>query len=145
MKFSIKRGTLFLLLSVDGYFVIESCGKLFALLPVIHVNSCPHLPPETELRLKVLVVFHGTGRINSQILRDPSLSLYRTLSCSMKSMIIITVFSTLIGRELHNVATPALLCHKEPARRIQSPLLGAFERKDSTGLCLLLGSLCHKG
>ena len=31
-----------------------------------------------------------------------------------------------------------LLCHKEPARRIQSPLLGAF--------CLLLaGSLWHKG
>ena len=36
------------------------------------------------------------------------------------------------------VAPPALLCHKEPARRIQSPLLGAF--------CLLLaGSLWHKG
>ena len=29
----------------------------------------------------------------------------------------------------HNVAAPALLCHKEPARRIQSPLLGALERK----------------
>ena len=28
----------------------------------------------------------------------------------------------------HGVATPALLCHKEPARRIQSPLLGALER-----------------
>ena len=27
------------------------------------------------------------------------------------------VFSTLIGREDHSVATPALLCHKEPARR----------------------------
>ena len=26
------------------------------------------------------------------------------------------------------VATPAILCHKEPARRIQSPLLGALER-----------------
>ena len=26
-----------------------------------------------------------------------------------------TVFSTLIGREDHSVATPALLCHKEPA------------------------------
>ena len=24
----------------------------------------------------------------------------------------------------HHVATPALLCHKEPARRIQTPLLG---------------------
>ena len=28
-----------------------------------------------------------------------------------------------------SVATPAILCHKEPARRIQSPLLGALERK----------------
>ena len=27
----------------------------------------------------------------------------------------------LIGREDHSDATPALLCHKEPARRIQSP------------------------
>ena len=35
----------------------------------------------------------------------------------------------LIGRELHSVATPALLCHKEPARRIQSPHWGALERK----------------
>ena len=26
----------------------------------------------------------------------------------------------------HNYALPALLCHKEPARRIQSPLLGAL-------------------
>ena len=26
----------------------------------------------------------------------------------------------------HDVATPALLCHKELARRIQSPLLGAL-------------------
>ena len=39
----------------------------------------------------------------------------------------------------HIVATPALLCHKEPTRRIQSPLLGALER------LLLAGSLWHKG
>ena len=37
------------------------------------------------------------------------------------------------------VATPAVLRHKEPARRITSPLLGALERK-----CLhLAGSLWH--
>ena len=29
--------------------------------------------------------------------------------------------SALIGRELHNVATPALLCHKEPARASKAP------------------------
>ena len=47
------------------------------------------------------------------------------------------VFSTLIGRGMsrvdfhwsRDVAPPALLSHKEPARRIQSPLLGALERK----------------
>ena len=32
----------------------------------------------------------------------------------------------LIGRELQSVAVPALLCHKEPARRIQSTLLGGY-------------------
>ena len=35
----------------------------------------------------------------------------------------------LIGREDHRVAPPALLCHKEQARRIGSPLLAALERK----------------
>ena len=44
-----------------------------------------------------------------------------------------------------SVATPAVLCHKEPARRIQSPLLGALERKLSLSLSLLLaGSLWHE-
>ena len=63
-------------------------------------------------------------------------------------------WSTLIGRveillslvesfiELkyfHSVAMSALLCLKEPARRIQSPLLGALQRK------IPAGSLWHKG
>ena len=30
----------------------------------------------------------------------------------------------LIGRGLHSVATPALLCHKQPAQGTQKPLLG---------------------
>ena len=42
----------------------------------------------------------------------------------------------------HDVATPALLCHKEPARHIQGPLLGALDRKIPL---LLAGSLWHKG
>ena len=37
-----------------------------------------------------------------------------------------TVFSTLIGQEHHSVATPALLCHKEPARSKQNTPLGVF-------------------
>ena len=49
----------------------------------------------------------------------------------------ITVWSTLIGRGMSRLGShwsrlllaPAILCHKEPARRIQSPLLGALERK----------------
>ena len=47
----------------------------------------------------------------------------------------------LIGREFHSDATPALLCHKEPARASKAPyyvVLGALERTDLTGLCLLL-------
>ena len=60
------------------------------------------------------------------------------------------VFSTLIGRDptsldsllvesFRMLLPPAILCHKEPACRIQiqSPLLGALERK-----LLLLGLLC---
>ena len=31
--------------------------------------------------------------------------------------------------QVDELLAPALLCHKEPARRIQSPLLGALERK----------------
>ena len=42
--------------------------------------------------------------------------------------------------QVEEMLEPALLCHKEPARRIQSPLLGALERK-----ILLAGSLWHKG
>ena len=38
----------------------------------------------------------------------------------------------LISREVHSVAPPALLCHKEP-----KPLLGLY--------LLLVGSLWHKG
>ena len=54
----------------------------------------------------------------------------------------------LIGRGLYrtDVAPPALLCHKEPARRIQSPLVGASKRKIPPIFCLLIaGSLWHKG
>ena len=36
------------------------------------------------------------------------------------------VESFIVLKYFHGVAPPALLCHKEPARRIQSPLLGAY-------------------
>ena len=35
--------------------------------------------------------------------------------CSPLSMVEVQQSSTLIGRELQSVATPAILCHKEPA------------------------------
>ena len=50
------------------------------------------------------------------------------LQCSTLSLVEECRGLALIGRELQSVATPALLCHKEPARRIQSPLLEALER-----------------
>ena len=40
---------------------------------------------------------------------------------------------------------PALLCHKEPARRIQSPLLGALERKIPLGGYFACSSLVLYG
>ena len=49
--------------------------------------------------------------------------------CSPLSLVEESRGLALIGREVHGVAPPALLCHKEPAHRIQSPLLGALERK----------------
>ena len=40
---------------------------------------------------------------------------------------------------------PTLLCHKEPARRIQSPLLGALERKIPLGGYFACSSLVLYG
>ena len=46
-------------------------------------------------------------------------------------------YCALIGRKLFSDATPALICHKEPAQGTQSPLLGTF-------LFFFAGSLWHK-
>ena len=39
-----------------------------------------------------------------------------------------------VEERFEELLAPALLCHKEPARRIQSPLLGALERKIPLGI-----------
>ena len=50
-------------------------------------------------------------------IRDSNKYLPITLTqCSPLSLVQECRASALIGRELHSVATPALLCHKEPAR-----------------------------
>ena len=60
----------------------------------------------------------------------PALHNYSQHDCHSQDLAIsYSAWSTLIGRVLHSGALPAFLCHKEPARRIQSPLLGALERK----------------
>ena len=46
-----------------------------------------------------------------------------------------SLFQIVIKWVAHSVATPALLCHKEPAQGTQSPLLGALP---------FAGSLWHK-
>ena len=60
-----------------------------------------------------------------------------------------TVFSLVESfielKYFHGVATPVLLCHKEPARRIQSPLLGALERKIPLGGYFACSSLVLYG
>jgi len=38
--------------------------------------------------------------------------------------IVLSLVETFIELYFHDVPPPALLCHKEPARRIQNPLLG---------------------
>ena len=58
-----------------------------------------------------------------------------------------TVWSTQCGDHFRGVdsdATPSLLCHKEPAR-IQSPLLGALERKIPLGGYFACSSLVLYG
>ena len=42
---------------------------------------------------------------------------------ALLSLVQLLLYCALIGRELHSDATPALLCHKEPAQGTQSPLL----------------------
>ena len=44
--------------------------------------------------------------------------------------------SALIGRELHSVALPALLCHKEPARASKAPSRGTQRVSACSSLCL---------
>ena len=44
-------------------------------------------------------------------------------------IVLLLVESFVELKYFQDVATPALLCHKEPARRIQCLLLGALERK----------------
>ena len=64
----------------------------------------PQRPPDVR---------HGSVRGERYI--QPLLSLVELLH-----------YCALIGRELHSDASPALLCHKEPAQGTQSPLLGSF-------------------
>ena len=67
--------------------------------------------------------------------------------------VVLAVWSTLIGRGMSRLGShwsrvllaPALLCHKEPARRIQSPLLGALERKIPLGGYFACSSLVLYG
>ena len=45
---------------------------------------------------------------------------------SRLSLVELLHYCALIGREIHSVAMPALLCYKEPAPATQSLLLGPF-------------------
>ena len=54
--------------------------------------------------------------------------------CSPLSLVEECRGSTFIGRELHSVAPPALLCHKEPARSKQRPVGSLRSKAPSWGL-----------
>ena len=57
---------------------------------------------------------------------SPAVALGERYSQAWLSLVKLLHYCALIGRELHSDATPALLCHKEPAQGTQSPLLGVF-------------------
>ena len=89
-----------------------------------------------------------------------NISLYRSLTRGPDNHYRYRLWSTIIGRGPKLLCShwsrpslvmlaPAVLCHKEPALRIQSPLLGALERKIPPcgvgyNLFLLAASLWHK-
>ena len=62
------------------------------------------------------------------------LSVEATGQCSPLSLVEECRGSALIGRELHDVALPALLCHKEPARSKQTPVGSLRSKAPSRGL-----------
>ena len=63
-------------------------------------------------------------------LLDLSVYIYTTGQAGETSLVQLRHYCALIGRELHSDATPALLCHKEPAqgtqRKNELSLKGAF-------------------
>ena len=62
----------------------------------------------------VVLLLHTVPARPGQVLNFPD-------QCSPLSLVEECRGSTLIGREDHSVATPALLCHKEPARASKAP------------------------
>ena len=89
------------------------------------------------LREKVLVHLLGRsrGRQHLPVYRHPgqilhgylsNQSLYWTDQCSPLSLVELQRGSALIGGEVHGVASPAILCHKETARRKQKDPLDLF-------------------
>ena len=80
------------------------------------VNLC--VPFETIIeRVKDRWIHPGSGRVYNLIFNPPKVTTSDSVLLSHWSVEILRG-SALIGRELQCVATPAILCHKEPARRI---------------------------
>ena len=70
-------------------------------------------PPLWPDFVSVVDQFTGSQTVNTSV---PPLPAGETTQCSPLSLVEESRGLALIGRELHSVATPALLCHKEPAR-----------------------------
>ena len=85
----------------------------FVIEPDLRGNIIKHIfsPPYSLLSISVPLLFPSDKwywtYISITVIQPRPLSLVESFICQ-------------------SVATPPLLCHKEPARRIQSPLLGGF-------------------
>ena len=84
------------------------------------------------------LVYHGPGAPGSEKCHQNSnwKNKFSLLSSPSRD-----IFNRVVHLDVEDTSeellAPALLCHKEPARRIQSPLLGALERKIPLGGILL--------
>ena len=104
---------------------------LFTDFETFVAGSALHYFVDSRITSDCISIINFVPRIQAQ------LTLSQIMLIHSEPVVLSTGFSTLVGQGMsrlgshwsRDVATPALLCHKEPARRIQSPLLGALERK----------------
>ena len=142
---------MFLVTQLHHQPVVGQVGHVVARLPDGHLNA----GLKSTVELKPALV-GGGGAGDPVVILDTSHLPVLQEPLTSSQFVFITVWSTLIGRGMSRLGShwskaspvmlaPAILCHKEPARRIQSPLLGALERKIPQGGYFACSSLVLYG